>query len=305
MRRAGSAHGVARARSALFTDATLMSSIAAVLLAGSPTTSRAISTARCRGELDGDDEGELDRLPADGHLLRLILAGRDRFEQPVRVRLEPGHFVTNDHPLRTATRDDVKAGVRRDAVKPAPQQRLSLKRSPSARLEGRSPARSPRRRRTIRACGSSGRAAGAGTAQSQRRMQPGRPIEGGDDRVVVDGRDRHRFILLRVGARSFLSLAALTREKVIGRGSCRTRTDAFRAARRLNGGRSTPSGEATSQLEQNDGQVDLQPQRIAGRIHRDAGLARLGGGRRGCPQVVQRADANARRLLCTVAGCTR
>ena len=148
--------------------------------------------------LDGDDEGELDRLPADGHLLRLIPAGRDRFEQPVRVRLEPGHFVTNDHPLRTATRDDVKAGVRRDAVKPAPQQRPSLKRSPSApgSQEGLLHDLLGVVERSEHAVAVDVQLAPEPLGHSGECGLVARS-EGGDDLVVVDGRGRHRFILLR------------------------------------------------------------------------------------------------------------
>ena len=69
---------VARARcSALLAAATLVSRRPAVSVAGQPSTSRAISAARCRGgsDLERGEERELDRLARDDDRIGLVVRG--------------------------------------------------------------------------------------------------------------------------------------------------------------------------------------------------------------------------------------
>ena len=91
---------VARARCrALLAAATLVSSSVAVSLAGQPSTSRAISAARCRGGSTcmRGQERELDRLALDDDRVRLVVGRRDLVEQLVRIRLEPRHLGEGAH----------------------------------------------------------------------------------------------------------------------------------------------------------------------------------------------------------------
>ena len=126
-------------------------------------------------------------------------------------------LVTDDHPVRTATRDEVEAGVRRDAVEPAPQQRPSLELSPTA----------PRSQEGLLhdLLGFVERSEHAVAVDMQLAPEPlghGGECgliarsEGGDD-LVVDGRDRHRLILSwRVGARSLIPVRNSTPEVAKG-----------------------------------------------------------------------------------------
>ena len=86
---------VARARcSALLAAATLVSSSVAVSLAGQPSTSRAISAARCRGgstciaARNASSMVSRSTTTASGS----SLGRRDLVEQLVRIRLEPRHL---------------------------------------------------------------------------------------------------------------------------------------------------------------------------------------------------------------------
>ena len=119
---------VARARcSALFTDATVVSSAVAVSVAGQPSTSRAISVARCRGGRTCSAARN-----ASSIVSRLTMTasgssslGADLVEQSIGIRRDPRHLADRLHrgqpPLGPP--DRVEAHVRRDLVQPRPDHR--------------------------------------------------------------------------------------------------------------------------------------------------------------------------------------
>ena len=168
---------VARARcNALFTDATLPSSSSAVSAAGQPSTSRRISTARCRG-----GRCWIAARNASSIVSRAIrLARSARRLQPVRERLQPRRCPSwrrdvvrqcpcGEHPCRPR---GVEAGVGGDPVQPGPQVERPAKCRCPSRPAGTSPAPGLPPRRTSRASGSSAPATRPGAARTRRPTRP-------------------------------------------------------------------------------------------------------------------------------------
>ncbi len=87
-----------------------------------------------RQDLERGHERQLDGLPLD-HGRVGLLAGRGRLvQQPVRVRLEPGHLGERPQhggPVRTAA-EGIQAHVRGDAVQPGAEQRAAAETVPAA-----------------------------------------------------------------------------------------------------------------------------------------------------------------------------
>jgi hypothetical protein len=99
--------------------------------------------------LEGCEERQLDGLLAHRGGIRLGVAGRDRLQQPVRVRLQPLDLGRRRRPVRTLPRltrsrmarvpvEEVETRVRRDPVEPRAEGGTAL--------EGPAPAPRPQER---------------------------------------------------------------------------------------------------------------------------------------------------------------
>jgi hypothetical protein len=87
-----------------------------------------------RQDLQGDQERQLDRLPADDLLVGRVVGRDDLVEQPVRVGLQPRHPDARPLPGRPpgTAPQHVEAHVGGDAVQPGPEQDVAAELVPVA-----------------------------------------------------------------------------------------------------------------------------------------------------------------------------
>jgi hypothetical protein len=148
----------------------------ALSAADQPSTSREISTARCRGR----DERELDRLLRDQLRLGLVGARSQLVQEAVRIRLQPrdlgqrvpGRRRRGDAGRAHRGRRWSRSGTARRGATPC--LRMS---GVCARRARTSPGRGPRSLRASRACGSSAPGARGDTARRARRTSTRRRRE--------------------------------------------------------------------------------------------------------------------------------